>query len=68
MTVVVLTRLPLPFKQHTQSNADAEKDALKDAEGEMKDLREQGDKNKALALSELLEGVRDAVATPPRMI
>jgi hypothetical protein len=51
--------------QHTETNATAEKDALKEAEELMKALREQGDKGKETAINEILEGVRDANPTPP---
>lgn len=56
------TYTPSPH-QHTQGNAAAEKDALKDAEGEIKALRESGEKGKDKAIDELLQAVKDTDPT-----
>ncbi|SPO07158.1 related to VACUOLAR ATP SYNTHASE SUBUNIT G (VMA-10) [Cephalotrichum gorgonifer] len=51
--------------ENTASNATLEKEALEEAEGEMKELKAEGEKNTAAAAGLLLEGIRDAQPTVP---
>lgn len=45
-------------------NTVAEKDALKDAEGEVKALQKSGEEGKAGAINDLLQAVRNAEPAP----
>lgn len=50
--------------QHAQGNTVAEKDALKDAEGEVEALQKSGKEGKAGAINDLLQAVRNAEPAP----
>ncbi|KAL2106205.1 hypothetical protein VUR80DRAFT_7076 [Thermomyces stellatus] len=51
--------------EHSQGNTAAEENALKEAQGEIRELQASGEKGKSAAIEELLQAVRDAEPTPP---
>jgi len=54
--------------QHTEGNAAAEQEALKDAEIKIKELQSRALKNKDKVIGDLLSAVFDCEPTPPPTI